>query len=186
MSEKRFGLDVVSVELKRERELLSEEPVNTPDRAVLILQGFLEDKDREYVCAVYCDSKLKPICMSVISIGTLNCAVFHPREVMKAAILANADSVMLFHNHPSGDPGPSEEDARVTNRLIEAGKALGIEVLDHIIVGHGCRYSFQENGLISERETGECFAAEKSGKAGIEEQDGMGKQSPLQGGISGL
>ena len=97
MSEKRFGLDVVSVELKRERELLSEEPVNTPDRAVLILQEFLEDKDREYVCAVYCDSKLKPICMSVISIGTLNCAVFHPREVMKAAILANADSVMLFH-----------------------------------------------------------------------------------------
>ena len=97
MSEKRFGLDVVSVELKRERELLSEEPVNTPDRAVLILQEFLEDKDREYVCAVYCDSKLKPICMSVISIGTLNCAVFHPREVMKAAILANADSVMLLH-----------------------------------------------------------------------------------------
>lgn len=73
----------------------------------------------------------------------------------------------------------------MTNRLIEAGKALGIEVLDHIIVGHGCRYSFQENGLISERETGECFAAEKSGKAGTEEQDGMGERSFLQGWISG-
>ena len=67
----------------------------------------------------------------------------------------------------------------MTNRLIEAGKALGIEVLDHIIVGHGCRYSFQENGLISERETGECFAAEKSGKAGTEEQDGMGGAAAL-------
>ena len=164
MSKKSFGLEVVSIELKRERELLSEEPVNTPDRAVLILQEFLEDKDREYICAVYCDSKIKPICMSVISIGTLNCAVFHPREVMKAAVLANAASVMLFHNHPSGDPEPSKEDVEVTDRLTEAGKALGIQVLDHIIVGRGCRFSFQEHGLLSERDTGEYYAAEQIGR----------------------
>lgn len=88
MSKKSFGLEVVSIELKRERELLSEEPVNTPDRAVLILQEFLEDKDREYICAVYCDSKIKPICMSVISIGTLtqsNQIFLHPGFCSKSA-----------------------------------------------------------------------------------------------------
>ena len=154
MSKKSFGLEVVSIELKRERELLSEEPVNTPDRAVLILQEFLEDKDREYICAVYCDSKIKPICMSVISIGTLNCAVFHPREVMKAAVLANAASVMLCHNHPSGDPEPSKEDVEVTDRLTEAGKALGIQVLDHIIVASDRTYSMIQHGDIDYRTKG--------------------------------
>lgn len=84
----------------------------------------------------------------MISMGTLNSSIVHPREVMKAAILNNSSAVILFHNHPSGDTTPSREDIETTQRLKAAGDLLGIKVLDHIIIGGDNYKSFKEEGLI--------------------------------------
>lgn len=87
--------------------------------------------------------------MHVLSIGSLNATIVHPREVFKAAILNNAASLICFHNHPSGDPSPSQADIEMTLRLVEAGTLMGIEVLDHVIVGDGDRYcSLKETGVM--------------------------------------
>lgn len=86
--------------------------------------------------------------MQTISIGSLNSTVVHPREVFKTAVLASAASVILAHNHPSGDPTPSKEDIGLTKKLVEAGEILGIKVLDHIIVGVNQYTSFNRQGLI--------------------------------------
>ena len=83
-----------------------------------------------------------------MSRGTLDSTLVHPREVFKAAILANAAAVVLAHVHPSGDPTPSRDDVELTRRLSSAGALLGIEILDHIVVGHGCYTSFKELGVL--------------------------------------
>ena len=81
-------------------------------------------------------------------IGTLNTSLAHPREIFKEAIIYNAMPVVLAHNHPSGDPEPSEDDLTITKRLTEAGKILGIEVIDHIIITKTGFFSFKEKGLL--------------------------------------
>lgn len=84
-----------------------------------------------------------------VSRGTLNASIVHPREVFKRAILQNANSIICMHNHPSGDPMPSQEDVNITNRLIEAGNILGIKVLDHIVIGDEENYiSFKQRNLM--------------------------------------
>ncbi len=83
-----------------------------------------------------------------VSIGSLNSSIVHPREVFVEAIRKSANSVILMHNHPSGNPKPSQEDIRITERLIEVGKIIGIEVLDHIVIGDGQYYSLKEESLI--------------------------------------
>ncbi len=83
-----------------------------------------------------------------MSVGSLDSAVVHPREVFKPAILSNAAALIFGHNHPSGDPAPSSEDRAMTARLVECGKLLGIQVLDHIIVGDGRHYSFADDGAL--------------------------------------
>ena len=90
----------------------------------------------------------KVIAESTIFEGTLNSSVFHPREIFRFAIAESANSIVLLHNHPSGDPQPSQEDIRATKRLIEAGNAIGIKVLDHIIIGDGIFVSLKEENLI--------------------------------------
>ena len=90
----------------------------------------------------------KVIAEATIFEGTLNCSVFHPREIFRFAIEEAANSVILLHNHPSGDPQPSQEDIRATKRLIEAGNQIGIKVLDHIIIGDGIFVSLKEENLI--------------------------------------
>ena len=95
------------------------------------------------------DSKNQPTTLHSVSLGNLNSAPVHPREVFKTAILGNANAIILSHNHPSGDPTPSQEDLDITRRLREAGNILGIEVLDHIILGGGTEsyVSLKEQGL---------------------------------------
>lgn len=83
-----------------------------------------------------------------ISTGTLNASIVHPREIFNPAIKKNANSIILIHNHPSGDPVPSNEDIEITNRLIDAGNLLGIRVLDHIVIGFDRYISFKEENLI--------------------------------------
>ena len=91
-------------------------------------------KDRECFAAIHLDSRNCPIAVEIVSVGTLNASMVHPREVFKAAILSNAEGIIIAHNHPSGDPTPSREDLELTRRMVQAGEILGIEVLDHIVV----------------------------------------------------
>jgi DNA repair protein RadC len=103
--------------------------------------------DREQFCVLHLDVRHRLISREVVSIGHLSSALVHPREVFKAAILANAASVALVHNHPSGDAEPSKEDLDITRRLVRAGELLGIPVLDHVIVTSSGYCSVVERGL---------------------------------------
>ncbi len=113
-----------------------------------IIQRYLEGTDREHFVVLLLDKKNKVIGINTVAIGSLSSTVVHPREVFKPAILANAAAIICAHNHPSGDPTPSPEDKATTRKLVEAGKILGIQVLDHIIVGDERAYSFADEGCL--------------------------------------
>lgn len=109
--------------------------------------------DKEYLAVAFLNTKNVVIESKIISIGTLNSSIVHPRDVMKEAIVLDSHSIMLSHNHPSGDPSPSREDKSITQRIAEAGQILGIKLLDHIITGRDEYYSFREediNSLLAE------------------------------------
>jgi DNA repair protein RadC len=113
-----------------------------------LLWQFLDQVDREHFVVIMVDRKNRLIGINTVSIGSLTASIVHPREVFKVAILSNAAEIICVHNHPSGDPQPSPEDQALTQRLVEAGKLLGIEVLDHVIIGDGSAdfYSFADCG----------------------------------------
>jgi len=94
--------------------------------------------DREQIRVIMLDSRNGVIGVEIVSIGTVNSCMAHPRETFRNAIVKGATSIIITHNHPSGDPAPSPEDVSLTKRLIEVGKFLGIEVVDHIVIGDGC------------------------------------------------
>lgn len=104
--------------------------------------------DREGFVVLHLDARSTVRSVELVSIGSLNATIIHPREVFKAAILANAAAIVISHNHPSGDPKPSEEDLTITRRLHEAGRILGIELMDHVIVGATDFYSLREHRKI--------------------------------------
>lgn len=108
---------------------------DSPGAVSKIMRQYLSGADREHFVVLLLNAKLQVTGINTVSIGSLNNTCVHPREVFKPAILANASSVILAHNHPSGDATPSEEDILLTKRLRDAGEILGIEVVDHIIVG---------------------------------------------------
>ncbi|HHN64887.1 MAG TPA: DNA repair protein RadC, partial [Nitrospirae bacterium] len=108
----------------------------------------LKDKKKEHFLILCLDTKNSVIRISNVSVGTLNASLVHPREVFKEAIQALACSIILVHNHPSGKPEPSDADIEVTKRIIEAGKVVGIDVLDHIIITRDSAFSFKEKGLM--------------------------------------
>ncbi len=108
----------------------------------------LGKEKKEHFAIISLDSRNNLIKMSNISIGTLNANLVHPREVFKEAIQLTAGQIILVHNHPSGDPEPSEDDLEITKRLVESGKILGIEVVDHIIIAKTGFFSFKEKKLI--------------------------------------
>lgn len=107
----------------------------------------LNSNDKEQFMILHLDSKNRIIKDEVISIGTLNASIIHPREIFKSAIKESANAIILVHNHPSGDSEPSTEDEYVTEKLFEAGELLNIKVLDHVIIGKENYYSFKENRL---------------------------------------
>ncbi len=107
----------------------------------------LIDKDKEHFMVLHLDSKNRIIKDEIISIGTLNASLTHPREIFKSAIKESSNAIILVHNHPSGDPSPSRQDIEITEKLFEAGKLLGINVLDHVIVGKSEYYSFKEKRI---------------------------------------
>jgi DNA repair protein RadC len=108
----------------------------------------LRDEKKEHFCAIFLDSKSNILRRKTISIGALDAAVVHPREVFRDAIKEGAASIIVAHNHPSGDPEPSHEDINVTRRLADAGRILGIELLDHVILGEDRHVSLQERGYL--------------------------------------
>ena len=108
--------------------------VSSPSDAVAQIRGKLKHKKKEHFWVLLLDTRNNVIKMSEISVGSLNASIVHPREVFKEAISATAASIILLHNHPSGDLQPSEEDIKITKSLVKAGELMGIEVLDHIIV----------------------------------------------------
>lgn len=108
----------------------------------------IKTKKREYFIAFLLDARHKLISREVISIGTLTASLAHPREIFNPAVRKSAAAIILAHNHPSGDPSPSEEDCRLTKRIAECARFMGIELLDHVIVGsQGC-YSFKTSGAL--------------------------------------
>ena len=114
-----------------------------------LLMEELRDARKEHFIALLLDTKMGVIKNVRVSIGTLDSSLVHPREVFVEAIRASAASIIVAHNHPSGDPTPSAEDRRVTQRLMEAGELVGIEVLDHIVIGDGRWVSLKERGMMS-------------------------------------
>ncbi|MBO8126191.1 MAG: DNA repair protein RadC [Firmicutes bacterium] len=122
--------------------------IASPREAFSYLWSDLRFQTREIFRCLVMDTKNQILANELVSIGTLNSSLVHPREVFKPAIARSAAGVILAHNHPSGDPAPSEEDIALTKRLAECGKLLGIKVLDHIIVGDNTFVSLREKGII--------------------------------------
>jgi len=108
----------------------------------------LREHKKEHFVIFYLDSRNQEIKREIISVGSLNANLVHPREVFEPAVRNLAAQIILAHNHPSGDPEPSEDDLEITKRLVESGKILGIEVIDHIIITKTGFMSFKEKGLI--------------------------------------
>lgn len=108
----------------------------------------IRDHKKEHFIIFFLDSRNQEIKREIISVGSLNANLVHPREVFEPAVKNLAAQVILAHNHPSGDPEPSEDDLELNKRLVEAGKILGIEVIDHIIIGKAGFLSFKEKGLL--------------------------------------
>jgi len=142
-------IQIVSIKMVKEKNLeYGSSKISSPKDSANILKDFIGDNDREALVVLTLDTKNKITSITVASLGSLNSSIVHPREVFKTAILGNASSIIIGHNHPSGDPTPSKEDISITLRLKECGKILGIELLDHIIIGDDNKYiSLKEKGL---------------------------------------
>lgn len=147
--ERVYRLPVVRVVLVRERSVpFGARQISSSAEAARLVRELVGDADREHLVALYLDVKNRVVAVHTVSIGGLNLAVVHLREVYKAALLANAAGVLLAHNHPSGDPAPSREDVEATRRVAAAGEILGIHLLDHVVVGDGRFVSMKEEGLV--------------------------------------
>lgn len=134
------------VQLVREASVTMPERLTSPDKVAKACVDYLGNYDREHFIVILLNTKARIIGVNTVSIGSLNASIVHPREVFKPAVIMGAASVILVHNHPSGDPSPSQEDLEVTKRLADAGRILGITVLDHLIIGDNCYFSFKERG----------------------------------------
>jgi DNA repair protein RadC len=131
------------------------EKISSPETVAAIFKEIIEsenefDRDKEHFWLVGLKSNNALKFIELISVGILNSSLVHPREVFRPAITRAVASVLVVHNHPSGETIPSQEDKQITSRIIEAGKLLDIPVLDHIIVGdEGSYFSFKEEGLVT-------------------------------------
>lgn len=140
-------VNIVSLKLVKESSVLYEtRKISNPYDAYRLAKNFLADSDGEKFVVICLDTKNQPVSIEIVSIGTINSAMVHPREVFKVAILSNASKIICFHNHPSGSTDFSKEYEVITNRLQKCGEILGIELVDHIVVGYDDKYfSFKEN-----------------------------------------
>ena len=135
------------MELKsRKRRIMGSADVAPVFRAILETENEV-DQNKEHFWTMGLNTKNQIMYLELISLGLLDQTVVHPREVFRFAIMKGVKSIIICHNHPSGDPEPSEQDKSLTTRLVAAGEVLGIQVLDHVVVGDdGAYYSFREGG----------------------------------------
>jgi DNA repair protein RadC len=127
----------------------TQEQVSDPDTAGALFGRVIGDADREYALALHLDTKHRPLALRLISVGSLDHTFLAPREIYRSALLDNAAAVIIAHNHPSGDPEPSRDDERVTRRIAEAGRTVGVELLDALVIGADGRWvSMARRGLL--------------------------------------
>ena len=138
----------LSKRMNKKIETLNNLKLTSPDIVFEYFKDKLSDKKQEYFYTLYLDNNKKIISEKLHYIGTINHSLIHPREIYKEAYLCSASSIILIHNHPSGNITPSKEDISITNNLKEIGKLFGIEIVDHIIIGNYNYFSFIENGII--------------------------------------
>jgi len=140
----------VRLVLNESTGLYSTTPIRTPQDAVNVMGELLRGADREMVCVINMDNKLRPINYNIVSIGGINASMVPIANCFKSSLLAaNAATIALLHSHPSGDSTPSQEDFDVTKRFVQAGKLLDIPVIDHIIIGDGDYASMKALGYIT-------------------------------------
>ena len=151
MTEKNpLKLDVVSVRIKKDTSLKSLTPICSPEDAVKLMGKYLSELDREVLCIINLKTDGTPISCHFSSVGSINESMVHPREIFKTSILSNAATIIMMHNHPSGDVIPSRHDTMATDRIARAGRLMGIPLTDHVIVGGGNEkfFSFRKMDLI--------------------------------------
>jgi len=152
---KKF-ISVYRVSLVRDEHIKFEQTsLSNPSQAQSIIRNLIKAQgqpDREQFCVLLLDAKNKTIGLNIVSTGSLSSAAVHPREVLKPAILANASAMILAHNHPSGELGPSDADKAITKKIIQASNIMGITVHEHLIVSmdEDRYFSFADQGLIKE------------------------------------
>ncbi len=122
--------------------------IHGPDDVAALLRGYMEDLAQERFLVIHIDTKKRVIGVTDAFRGGLDSTPVHPREVFTSALYAGAAAIIIAHNHPSGDPWPSADDLNVTRELRKAGNMLGIELLDHLIIGRNCHLSLRESGLV--------------------------------------
>lgn len=128
--------------------LLDRPKIGSPQDAAKLMMDSMRFLHQEHFVILLLNTKNQVIGQETIFVGTLNSSLVHPREVFREGIRRSAASIILLHNHPSGDPQPSKEDVDVTQRLVECGRLLGIEVLDHLVIGDGIFVSLKEKGFM--------------------------------------
>jgi DNA repair protein RadC len=150
MGRAKAGVLVAAGELARRglRKGLGVLPVISSPAETLPLLAEIKDQRREHFVCLFLNARNQVIHREVVSIGSLSASIVHPREVFQAAVSHAAASLILAHNHPSGDVSPSQEDLELTRRLVQAGQIMGIEVLDHLIIGPEEFYSLKEHGMM--------------------------------------
>jgi len=139
------AIELVKRALEKGEETL---PIIRSTKDVIAQAVYMRDKTREHLMAIYLNARNEMIFKKPMFIGTLNANLVHPREIFQEALKQNAASVILVHNHPSGDAEPSQDDLEITKRIQEAGKIMGIDVLDHIIITKNKVFSFKDKKLI--------------------------------------
>lgn len=147
----QYGLDVVTIRMVKEPTWYSENPVSSPEEVAQFISKEFAEFDREVAAVLNLSMDGRVINMNIVSVGALNNTEMQAREVFKSSILSNAAAFILVHNHPSGRLLPSREDKLATQKMREAGNLLGIELLDHLIVGDkkGHYFSFREENILN-------------------------------------
>jgi len=123
-------------------------PVRGPDDVVALIGNRLRNEPREHFLILLLNARHECVAIETVSIGSLNASIVHPREVFRPAVVASAASIIAVHNHPSGDPEPSQEDVSITRRLGQVGELLGIALLDHVVIGSRGAVSLRERGVL--------------------------------------
>ena len=143
-------INIYKLKMIKENTVEYNTEISSPTDVAALAHEVLEmhEMAEENFIILCLNAKNKITGIHTISIGSLDASIVHPREVFKAALLNNANGIICLHNHPSGDPKPSKYDAEITHRLVNAGNILGINILDHIIIGDNRYISFKEQGII--------------------------------------